>query len=154
MWTNIHDSWASSYLIITYVTIIGTLKSLKYLNFHSSLACNTIGGPDPYQRCIFPFIWNGQTYYGCPVDPNNNAFRWCSTKVDEYGYHVSGQGRYGYCDDFCPIHPRGPFLNTQPPNNNGSNHSGDVINRKIISVVVAFGILVNVLQRLEVINDF
>ena len=83
-------------------------KDLRYQKFENILrlfsACQTIGGPDPYQRCIFPFIWNGQKYYGCPVDPYNNAVRWCSTAVDRYGYHVIGQGRYGYCDNSCPDH--------------------------------------------------
>ena len=84
------------------------LQDLRYQHFENILhlfsACRTIGGPDPYQRCIFPFIWSGQKYYGCPVDPNNNAIRWCSTSVDRNGYHVTGQGRYGYCDNSCPDH--------------------------------------------------
>ena len=27
---------------------------------------------------------------------------WCSTKVDDNGVHVVGQGKWGYCDSECP----------------------------------------------------
>ena len=27
---------------------------------------------------------------------------WCSTKVDDNGVHISGQGKWGYCDPECP----------------------------------------------------
>ena len=27
---------------------------------------------------------------------------WCSTKVDNNGAHISGQGKWGYCDPDCP----------------------------------------------------
>ena len=69
------------------------------------IVCKTIGGPDPYKQCVFPFIWFGEIYYGCPDDPQNSSFRWCSTKVDEFRHHVTGQGRYGYCANDCPFHP-------------------------------------------------
>ena len=26
--------------------------------------CSTIGGPNPFKPCIFPFIWNEQTFHG------------------------------------------------------------------------------------------
>ena len=30
--------------------------------------------------------------------------RWCSTKVDANGNHVTGQDEYGFCSPDCPIH--------------------------------------------------
>ena len=27
---------------------------------------------------------------------------WCSTKVDDNGTHIGGQGKWGYCDSKCP----------------------------------------------------
>ena len=27
---------------------------------------------------------------------------WCSTKVDDNGVHISGQGKWGYCGQECP----------------------------------------------------
>ena len=71
------------------------------------IACQTVGGPDPYRQCVFPFRWNGKTYYGCPIDPDDSSHRWCSTKVDGYGNHVTGRGKYGYCSRSCPKHQSG-----------------------------------------------
>ena len=35
-------------------------------------ACQTKSGPSSNKPCIFPFIWRGETYYECPIDP-----LWC-----------------------------------------------------------------------------
>ena len=75
------------------------------------IACSTVGGPDPYQQCIFPFTWDGKTYYGCPVDPDDKTKIWCSTQVDGYGNHVTGKGKYGYCSNTCPKHQLSPKTN-------------------------------------------
>jgi len=97
--------------------------------FKPSTTCKTFGGPDPYRQCIFPFTWNGQTYYGCPVDPENNSYRWCSTKVDGYGNHVTGQGRYGYCDNSCPSHSS-PSYNNRPINNYRPSNNRPLYNNR------------------------
>ena len=61
--------------------------------------------------CIFPFTWRrtGRTYRSCVQEPGD-SFPWCSTKVDEKGVHVAGQGEWGRCGDGCPGeffgHPR------------------------------------------------
>ncbi len=60
-------------------------------------ACSTIGGPNPNAACVFPFKHNDQTYFGCPIDPEDSSKRWCSTKVDANGNHLTGQGAYGEC---------------------------------------------------------
>ena len=28
---------------------------------------------------------------------------WCSTKVDEYGYHFAGTNNWGICSPGCPL---------------------------------------------------
>ena len=66
--------------------------------------CKTVGGPDPFKKCVFPFKWNGNTYYGCPTDPDDRSKTWCSTKVDTGGNHVTGQKKYGFCNEVCPKH--------------------------------------------------
>ena len=94
--------------------------SLTYSYFLEK--CSTIGGPNPFKPCIFPFIWNEQTFngieklklnfwnncyivhiLGCPLDHKDNSKRWCSTKVDSSGNHIENQNEYGYCADNCPI---------------------------------------------------
>ena len=52
------------------------------------------------KKCIFPFTWayNGVTYDGCAFVPGFDPFPWCSTKVDQDGVHVAGQGEWGKCD--------------------------------------------------------
>jgi len=63
--------------------------------------CRTKSGPSPNQPCIFPFTWNGKTYNGCPIDPEDSSERWCSTKVDSNGNHITGQGNWGHCNSKC-----------------------------------------------------
>ena len=41
-------------------------------------------------------------YHGCPVDPVHPDRRWCSTKTNSSGHHVSGQGKFGFCTEDCP----------------------------------------------------
>ncbi|XP_059081531.1 peroxidase-like [Tigriopus californicus] len=66
--------------------------------------CSTVSGPNPGKPCIFPFTYQGVTYKGCPIDPEDSSKRWCSTRTDRSGNHVTGQGEYGHCDQSCPIH--------------------------------------------------
>ena len=55
----------------------------------------------PEQECIFPFTFNNFTYHGCPTDPNDESKRWCSTKTDENGTHITGDGNWGHCTPGC-----------------------------------------------------
>jgi len=59
---------------------------------------------DASKKCIFPFKFKGVTYNGCPVDLVDKDRRWCSTKVDRSGNHVTGEDKYGFCSNNCPIH--------------------------------------------------
>jgi len=64
-------------------------------------ACHTKSGPSPNKPCIFPFMWNGETYYECPIDLDDSSQRWCSTKVDLNGKHITGEGHWGHCNSKC-----------------------------------------------------
>ena len=85
--------------------------------------CKTVGGPDPYKKCVFPFTWNGNTYYGCPTDPDDSSKTWCSTSVDGRGNHVTGQKKYGFCNEACPKHSSAPKLKSKYKNENKPNIS-------------------------------
>lgn len=61
-----------------------------------------MSGPNPNAACVFPFIYKGRQYGGCPIDPDDRTKRWCSTRVDSNGVHVGGQGQYGHCGSGCP----------------------------------------------------
>ena len=50
------------------------------------------------KSCIFPFIYDGNTYYGCRV---YGGLPLCSTKVDENGFHVREPGNVNACDPNC-----------------------------------------------------
>ena len=54
------------------------------------------------KECVFPFTFNNFTYNGCPTDPIDTTKRWCSTKVDETGTHITGGDNWGYCTKGCP----------------------------------------------------
>jgi len=57
----------------------------------------------PETECVFPFTFNNFTYNGCPTDPTDETKtkRWCSTKVDETGNHITGGDNWGYCTEGC-----------------------------------------------------
>ena len=71
---------------------------------NGSVICKTVGGADPGQSCIFPFTFRRGSYTECTTDgnPPDDPNPWCSTLTDENGFHVGGQGKWGYCSPQCP----------------------------------------------------
>jgi len=66
--------------------------------------CITNGGPDAGSACVFPFIYDGETYNECTIDGAEDGYTpWCSTKTDESGNHIGGNGHYGTCGYECKI---------------------------------------------------
>ena len=61
------------------------------------------------QKCIFPFkVYDKkrleiQTFHKCTEkfcgSHCNNV--WCSTQVNETGFHINGKGNWGYCSEEC-----------------------------------------------------
>ena len=82
------------------------------LNLPLELACTTKTGPDPNKPCQFPFKYKSITYNQCTIDGNeeNETSAWCSTKVDDSGNHVAGQGKYGFCEPKCQPKNIGRFF--------------------------------------------
>ena len=69
--------------------------------------CRTTGkgGGKTNTECIFPFIYKDKRYQKC-VWSEGESEPWCSTKVTKHGFHVGGQGEWGYCNSNCPISPK------------------------------------------------
>ena len=69
----------------------------------SKLSCTTTTGPGANKSCVFPFKFRSVTYNNCTTATNNpdDTKAWCSTKVDEFGNHVGGQGNWGHCEPKC-----------------------------------------------------
>ena len=59
-----------------------------------------MSGPNPNADCVFPFEFNGVIYKSCKHDLSDNT-RWCSTKVDANGTHISNEDNWGNCDENC-----------------------------------------------------
>ena len=59
--------------------------------------------------CIFPFIYENNSYYGCTLDgPGEITVPWCSTKVDPLTLvHIPNEGVWGDCNDSCPSDAEG-----------------------------------------------
>merc|ERR1711962_416496 len=53
-------------------------------------------GPQP---CIFPFTFNGNTYYSC-TEVESSGEPWCAYNVDNNGVAITGQ--WANCDPGCP----------------------------------------------------
>jgi len=67
-------------------------------------SCIPESGPGAGEPCIFPFTWNKVTYTACAPwiwTGENFGKTWCSTKVDRFGNHVDGEGKYGFCSKTC-----------------------------------------------------
>ena len=63
----------------------------------------TVSGADPNKPCIFPFKFDGITWNTCTNVDDPSAPFWCSTKVDDEGNHIGGQGNWGNCASNCPM---------------------------------------------------
>jgi len=57
-------------------------------------SCDTQGSGPYNQACVFPFRYQGATYYNCTTA--GSAAEWCSTKTDATNSHISGY--WGNCD--------------------------------------------------------
>merc|ERR1712113_278832 len=66
--------------------------------------CLTDSGNRPGIPCIFPFVYSGKVYNQCAEwvhGGENEGKFWCSTKVDNFDRHITGQGQYGFCSSTC-----------------------------------------------------
>ena len=77
--------------------IISNWKHIKSFIFADE--CITVDGPDNGTTCVFPWIFDNVTYPACTMYDEDEP--WCSTKVDDNGVHIGGQGNWGYCDPEC-----------------------------------------------------
>lgn len=63
--------------------------------------------------CKFPFKYQGRIFNGC-IRLNDPAMRlWCSTEIDERGFHILGREVWGHCDETglpCPVDAVGKSL--------------------------------------------
>ena len=70
---------------------------LLLLQMCSGKVCHTNDeGPIKNTPCVFPFIFNLQTYHSCTDIGDDNGKLWCATLVDQSGNHV--RGNWGYCN--------------------------------------------------------
>ena len=78
----------------TWSEVLGGYK-LICLYYYFTGNCRTVAGPSPGMKCIFPFTVGEVTHMACTtrfLNPEDTP--WCSTKVDDNGNHIGGQGGY------------------------------------------------------------
>jgi len=86
-----------------------------------SRRCRVTEGPARGQHCDFPFIWAGRTHQSCATWTYGGPHQgkpWCSTRTDQSGNHLNGQGNFGFCSSDC----------ADNNNNNNNNNLGQRIN--------------------------
>lgn len=59
--------------------------------------CLTVGGPDPLERCVFPFTYRGERFNACALDDSSAA--WCPTRAGGF----SSFAHSGLCGPGCPV---------------------------------------------------
>ena len=88
----------------SYILVSRIMPSQRSLNKQ----CVTTGGARPNEKCVFPFKF--ELYFesnDTVKDTHNECIQdedgfWCSTKVDEDGYHLAGSNFWGACAPGCP----------------------------------------------------
>lgn len=66
--------------------------------------CLAESGPASGRPCVFPFTYSGKTYSTCTpwiFGGEMQGKLWCSTKTDIHGFHLNGEGEYGFCSPDC-----------------------------------------------------
>ena len=59
---------------------------------------------DPDKPCmeIWGYAATMHNYEGCVNPDGDEGGNWCATEVDDTGMYVSGSGKWGYCNEYCP----------------------------------------------------
>ncbi|KAM9296700.1 matrix metalloproteinase-9 [Gastrophryne carolinensis] len=64
----------------------------KKFGFCPSELLYTYDGNSDGQPCVFPFIFDGQSYSGCTADGRSDGYRWCGTTAN-----YDKDKKYGFC---------------------------------------------------------
>ena len=64
----------------------------------SSPECQTIAG----DSCVFPFTFQGVTYYACTTDHSDNGSPWCAVQVRDTNTRTVLAGKWEDCSPQCP----------------------------------------------------
>ena len=60
--------------------------------------CETIAG----DQCLFPFTYQGRTYYSCTVEDSDNGSPWCAVQVRPGPRRTVMPGKWDDCSPDCP----------------------------------------------------
>jgi len=107
------------------------------------VSCSTVSGPATGAYCIFPFTYGEEIHTTCAewvYGGEEQGKFWCSTKVDDFGVHVNGEGNFGFCEAACSTNPPLALLDTfdnllNARNARNANRTG----KSVDSVQVVFG---------------
>nr|XP_033770880.1 matrix metalloproteinase-9 [Geotrypetes seraphini] len=64
----------------------------KKFGFCPSEDLFTYGGNSDGEKCVFPFIFDGESYDACTKDGRNDGYRWCSTTAN-----FDEDKKFGFC---------------------------------------------------------
>lgn len=74
--------------------------------FCVSAKCMTVGGPDPFKECVFPFKYRGENFTGCIPDLVDQSASFCPTVALKEDEDISNLAHladsYGLCSKECP----------------------------------------------------
>jgi hypothetical protein len=89
-------------------------KGILLLSSHTDLTMYHFVSSYLQKKCLKLKLYhsNSNTFASCSTDFDPDDRPWCSTKADDGGVHVPGEGEFGFCPDSCLTN----ILSTPSPN--------------------------------------
>jgi len=91
---------------ITLMVVVVLAKTTMRAKKGASEECLTTDGDSgPGKKCVFPFTFHQKTFSECTTYGAQDGLSWCSTEVDDRGWHKAGT--WGHCSQKCPGYKKG-----------------------------------------------
>ena len=85
--------WETEQTVNTEIISTSNTSHLSHLPLSTAAQCETIAG----DQCLFPFTYQGTTYYSCTVEDSDNGSPWCAVQVRSGPRRTVMPGKWDDC---------------------------------------------------------